>query len=96
MGNNWLPSATLKEFSQLKNLNLLDLTSNKFSGDIDKWTYAFKQAHIKNLNTISVKGNVSLDPKMNQLKSTLAQLFPSLKNINPSDITALSKYNSAS
>ena len=37
LGNNWLPSAALKEFSGLKSLQLLDLGYNKLSADVDKW-----------------------------------------------------------
>ena len=90
LSNNWLPNASLKEFSYLKQLSLLDLGSNKLSADVDKWNVAFKSTSIKNLQAINTKGNLGLDSKASAFKTVLAQLFPSLKHVNPIDMPALS------
>ena len=42
LANNWLPSASLKEFACLKQLTLLDLSHNKLSCDVEKWQSVFK------------------------------------------------------
>jgi len=64
LGNNWLPSASLKEFIYLKALVLLDLSNNKLSADFEKWTAVFQSNNMKQLHTISVRGNQQLEPKM--------------------------------
>lgn len=92
LANNWLPSATLKEFNSLKSLKILDLSQNKLSADIEKWSTAFKTTSIRNLYAISTKGNLGLDSKISQFKSVLLALFPSLKHINKEDMILLSQY----
>ena len=57
LGQNWLPSATLKEFAVLKSLQLLDLSNNKLSADLDKWNTAFKNSQVRQLKVLSIKGN---------------------------------------
>ena len=57
LNNNWLPTATLKEFSCLKSLQILDLGHNKLSADIDKWSNTFKSCSMKQLKFLNVRGN---------------------------------------
>ena len=67
LGSNWLPSASLKEFAALKFLNILDLSNNKLSADLEKWNKAFKYSQMRQLKVLNVKGNQQLLVKMTVL-----------------------------
>ena len=90
LNNNWLPTASLKEFAQIKSLCILDLAHNKLSADFEKWKVSFSGTGIKNLVAISTKGNVALDQKTSLFKQLLQSLLPSVKYVNPPDLQSIS------